>query len=73
MPWQPGDTLPEDELWTLPMAAQFLKKNAETVRRSDCPRIPGRPLTFIPREVREYARKQSTAYHPTIQAYPCDA
>lgn len=64
MLWKPGDPLPEGELWTLPMAAQYLKQQPQTVRRGDCPRIPGRPLTFIPHEVREYARKRSTAYLP---------
>lgn len=65
MPWHPGDPLPNDTLWTLPMAAQYLRQHPEVVRRSDCPRIRGRPLTFIPEEVREYARKRSTAYLPS--------
>ena len=47
------------------MAAQYLRKHPEVLRRSDCPRIPGRPLTFIPDEVRAYARKRSTAYLPS--------
>jgi hypothetical protein len=63
--WKPGDPLPNDTLWTLSMAAQYLRKAPQTVRRSDCPRIPGHPLTFIPQEVHEYARKQSTAYVAT--------
>jgi hypothetical protein len=64
--WRPGDPLPNDELWTLPMAAQYLKRHPEVVRRSDVPRIPGRPLTFRPEEVKEYARKRSTAYVPAV-------
>lgn len=64
MTWRPGDPLPHDTLWTLPMAAQFFRQHPETVRRSDVPRIPGKPLLFIPDEVREYARKRSTAFDP---------
>lgn len=65
MSWKRGDPLPEGELWTLAMTAQYLKKSEDTVRKSDCPRIPGRPLTFIPEEVKAYARKRSTAHVPS--------
>lgn len=51
-PWKPGDPLPEGELWTLAMVAQFAKRTPRTVQRWGIPK-KGRGL-YDPRTVRAF-------------------
>jgi hypothetical protein len=52
--WQPGDPLPENELWTIVMVAQFAKRSTRTIRRRGIPQVPGEPGRYDPKVVRAW-------------------
>jgi hypothetical protein len=53
--WCPGDPLPEGELWTTAMVAQYAKRSTRTVQRSGCPKVA--PGLYDPATVRAFFRE----------------
>ena len=56
--WAPGEPLPEGELWTLAMVAQFAKRSIRTIQRRGVPQVPGERGLYDPAVVRAFFSRE---------------